>query len=118
MKQGSLCREADGLCVVPRVWRASGAWERMRGLLGRPPLNRGEGMLIERCGLVHTLGMGYPLDLAFLDRGGQVCKTVAALAPVRMAGSARASMTLELPSGSLAAMGLQRGDRLVWRETV
>lgn len=115
MREGRLCRE-DGQCLVARVWRASGAWERMRGLLGRPPLKAGEGMLIERCGLVHTLGMGYPLDLAFLDGDGTVRKTVAGLAPTRVAGSINAAMTLELAAGGLAVSGLQAGDRLVWQE--
>ena len=116
MKEGRLCRESDGLCLVPKVWRAAGAWERMRGLLGHPPLTPGEGMLIERCGLIHTLGMGYAIDLAFLDRDGRVRKTVPGVAPARMAGSLGASMTLELAAGGLAASGLQAGDRLVWRE--
>lgn len=117
MREGHLCREADGCCVVARVWRAAGAWERMRGLLGRPPLAAGEGMLIERCGLVHTVGMAYPLDLAFLDRDGRVKKTVSSLAPTRLAGSLGAAMTLELAAGGLAGAGLKAGDRLVWRET-
>lgn len=116
MKEGRLCRESDGQCLVARVWRALGAWERMRGLLGRPPLQAGEGMLIDHCRLVHTIGMSYPLDLAFLDRDGQVRKTVPCLAPARIAGSLDAVMTLELAAGGLAISGLQLGDRLVWRE--
>lgn len=109
-------REPDGGCVVSRVWRASSAPERMRGLLGRPPLKTGEGMLIERCRLIHTIGMAYPLDLVFLDRHGRVRKTIAGLAPMRVAGSLGASMTLELAAGGLATSGLRPGDRIVWRE--
>jgi uncharacterized membrane protein (UPF0127 family) len=109
-------RENDGQCVVPSVWRATRAWERMRGLLGRPALAVGEGMLIDRCGMVHTLGMRYPLDLVFLDGGGRVRKTVAGVAPARLSGSLGASLTLELAPGGLAAAGVRPGDRLVWRE--
>lgn len=116
MRQGRLDREPDGGCVVATVWRAGSAPERMRGLLGRPPLKTGEGMLIDRCGLVHTVGMAYALDLVFLDRDGRVRKTVAGLAPMRVAGSLGASMTLELAAGGLAASGLRPGDRIVWRE--
>jgi len=103
-------------CLVPRVWNAVSAWERTRGLLGRPPLQSGEGMLINDCRLVHTLGMGYALDLAFLDRSGQVRKLVTGLSPVRIAGSLQASTTLELAPGTLAGIGLKEGDRLTWRE--
>ena len=103
-------------CLVPRVWNAVSAWERTRGLLGRPMLQAGEGMLINDCRLVHTLGMGYALDLAFLDRRGQIRKLVAGLSPARMAGSFPAFATLELAPGTLAGIGLREGDCITWRE--
>lgn len=103
-------------CLVPRVWNAVSAWERTRGLLGRPPLRAGEGMLINDCRLVHTLGMGYALDLVFLDRSGQVRKLVRGLSPLRMAGSLSASATLELAPHTLAGTNLKEGDRLTWHE--
>ncbi len=104
-------------CLVPRVWNAVSAWERTRGLLGRAQLQAGEGMLIRDCRLVHTVGMRYDLDLAFLDRNGLVRKLVRGLAPRRMAGSLPACATLELAPGTLARIGLQQGDQLAWRET-
>tara|TARA_R110001599_G_scaffold159052_2_gene346285 strand:- start:99514 stop:99861 length:348 start_codon:yes stop_codon:yes gene_type:complete len=114
LKLGAIYRRDE--CLVPRVWRAVSAWERTRGLLGRPPLQAGEGMLIQDCRLVHTLGMGYPLDLAFLDRQGAVKKMVAAVNPARLSGSVAAHHTLELAVGTLSAMNLQQGDVLTWRE--
>lgn len=105
-----------GQCLLPRVWNASSALERMRGLLGRAPLCDDEGMLIPECRLVHTLGMRYRLDLAFLDARGQVRKLVHGLRPARMAGSLGACTTLELAPGTLARIGVQLGDRLEWRE--
>ena len=103
-------------CVVPRVWHAVSAWERTRGLLGRPQLQPGEGMMIDACRLVHTVGMRYPLDLAFLDHTGRVRKLLHGVRPARLAGSLRAERTLELAPGTLAALNLQPGDVLTWRE--
>jgi len=103
-------------CLLPRVWHAVSVWETTRGLLGRPPLKPDEGMLISACRLVHTVGMRYPLDLAFLDGRGQVRKTVAALPPARMAGSLPAQATLELAPGTLARLGIRHGDMLRWQE--
>jgi len=114
VKLGAIYRREQ--CVVARVWNALSPWERTRGLLGRPPLQAGEGMLIADCRLVHTFGMRYRLDLAFLDGRGRVRKTVAALAPGRLAGSLPAQATLELAPGTLARIGLQEGDCLSWRE--
>ncbi|MBS0307659.1 MAG: DUF192 domain-containing protein [Proteobacteria bacterium] len=115
MKLGAIF--LDNRCVVPRVWNAGNAWERGRGLLGRPPLTEGEGLLISPCRMVHTVGMGYNLDLAFLDRGGKVRKLVSGLRPTRIAGSLPAYATLELAPGTLAQTGLKKGDQLTWRET-
>lgn len=114
MRIGSIYRGEE--CLLPRVWDAASAWERTRGLLGRPQLRSGEGMLIRRCGMVHTLGMAYALDLAFLDKAGRVRKLVRGLVPARMAGSLSACATLEMAPGTLDAIGLQQGDRIDWRE--
>lgn len=118
MKLGAIYRETDDLCVLPRVWKAANAYERMRGLLGRPPLATGEGLLIEQCRMVHTMGMHYALDLVFLDAGGFIRKMVSNVPPLRMAGAFSARSTLELSAGALAALGLQLGEPLTWREVM
>lgn len=114
MKLGALY--AGESCLLPRVWKAVGTWDRMRGLLGRAPLQAGEGLWLEPCASVHTFGMGYPLDLAFIDGRGCVNKLVHGLSPMRLAGIIGARATLETGSGQLAACGLKVGDRIVWRE--
>lgn len=103
-------------CLVPRVWDAANPWDRARGLLGRPQLKDGEGMLIRQCGMVHTVGMRYALDLVFLDRQGKVRKLVKGLRPARVAGSLPACATLELAPGTLEKIDLKEGDQLAWRE--
>jgi uncharacterized membrane protein (UPF0127 family) len=114
VKLGAIYR--DEQCLLPRVWNAVSGWERTRGLLGRPPLKADEGLLIDACRLVHTVGMAYHLDLAFLDRRGQVRKLVKGLAPARMAGSLAGRATLELAPGTVERIGLAEGDYLKWRE--
>jgi uncharacterized membrane protein (UPF0127 family) len=114
VKLGAIYR--DELCLLPRVWNAVSPWERTRGLLGRPQLQADEGMLIGDCRFVHTVGMGYRLDLAFIDRNGKVRKLVKALAPIRIAGSLAACATLELAPGTVERVGLAEGDCLKWQE--
>ena len=114
MKLGALY--AGESCLLPRVWKAAGTLDRMRGLLGRPPLQPGEGLWIEPCASVHTLGMRYPLDLAFVDAQGRVKKLVHGISPLRLASSIGARATLEAGAGQLTACGLNVGDQVVWRE--
>lgn len=116
MRVGAIFQEDAGRCLLPKVWRAASAWEKMRGLLGRPQLAEGEGLLIDSCAMVHTFGMRYSLDLAFLDPQGRVCKLVTGLPPARCAGSLGAETTLELAPGALEQLHLKVGDRLAWRE--
>ena len=62
-----------------RVCMADGVFTRLRGLLGHPEPQPGEGLLIVPCSGVHMFGMRYPLDVAFLDGSGRVVRTSAAL---------------------------------------
>ena len=110
---GSIQAEGRGT-VLPRVWRAANAWERARGLLGRPRLAAGEGLLIERCSSVHTFGMAYSIDLAFLDAAGRVLRIVPNVKPLRVALRLGASATLEMAPGAAALLGLRPGDKLEW----
>jgi uncharacterized membrane protein (UPF0127 family) len=88
-------------------------WKRLRGLLGRPPLQDGEGLLIRPCRAVHMLGMRYPIDVAFLDREGRIVATYPGLLPGRRSGyHRRATAALELPAGTLTATGTVVGHRL------
>lgn len=115
MKIGAIYRESNNRCLVPRVWKAANTIERMRGLLGRPPLAPGEGLLIDACNMVHTVGMRCALDLVFLDATGHVRKLVSNLKPLRCAWAFTAKKTLELPAGSLITLGLNLGEQLTWR---
>ncbi len=104
-------------CLLPKVWKAVTTMDRMRGLLARPPLDEREGLLIEPCGSVHTIGMSYSLDLMFLDQGWRIRKLVYGLKPLRFAAALGAMRTLETAAGALAPLGLKKGDVLSWRET-
>ena len=101
-----------------QAWHARSLWQRLRGLLARPALKTGEGLLITPCSSVHTVGMRYSLDLVFLDKGGRVVKCVTDLKAYRMAAARKARHVLELPVGSIAAANIVVGDRLDWIEAL
>jgi uncharacterized membrane protein (UPF0127 family)/Flp pilus assembly protein TadG len=89
---------------------------RFRGLMLSPPLERAEGMLIVRCTSVHSAFMRYAIDVVYLDRHGIVTRCVPNLHPWRASdsrfGGPRATHTLELAAGAIAAFSIAPGDRL------
>jgi protein-S-isoprenylcysteine O-methyltransferase Ste14 len=59
------------------------------------------------------IGMRYPLDVVFLDEQRRVVHTVSALSPGALSPKvADATSVLELPSGTLARVSLQRGAQI------
>lgn len=103
--------------VGDRVGLADGYFSRLRGLLGRPALAPGEGLILSPCSSVHMVGMRFPIDIAFLDRSRRVVQTREHLPPgLRGAAMSGAWYTLELPAGRLAATGTVAGHRLDWQE--
>lgn len=85
---------------------------RRRGLLGRSALDPSSGMLLAPCSMIHTAFMRFPIDVIFVDRGGQVTRIVRRLGSWRAAASLRASATIELAAGALDACDVVPGDRL------
>lgn len=86
---------------------------RLKGLLGTPGPGEGEGLWIVPCRCVHTFGMRFPVDVAFLDAGGVVVGVLAGLPPNRIGRPFRnARGALELRAGTLAASRTAPGDRL------
>lgn len=115
MREVRVVQDGSGVHVGSRVAVADSWLDRFRGLLARPPIKKGEGLLLLKCGSVHTVGMGYPIDIAFLDAEGRIVRTITRLGPWRVGiGGDRAVHALELPAGRLEETGTVMGDRLSW----
>jgi hypothetical protein len=93
---------------------ASNRSARRNGLLGRDGF---EGALVLRpCRWVHTIGLRFPLDVAFLDDEGVVLKTVRM--PRRRVGIPvwKARTVIEAEAGAFERWGLQVGDVIEVRD--
>lgn len=115
MAVGALLRDGEAAPLLAPVWRAVSPWQRMRGLLGRPPLQPGQGLLIAPCASVHTVGMRQALDIVFLDAADRIVKLCRGVVPLRTAAAWRARKTVELAAGEIDRLGLLPGQRLTWR---
>ena len=87
---------------------ANGRRDRSRGLLGRDGM---EGALVLRpCRWVHTIGMRFPIDVAYLADDGTVVKTIHMRRHRMGVPVFRASTVVEAGEGAFARWGLRVGD--------
>ena len=112
MTEVTLKRE-NGDVVCHRCVVADSPVSRMRGLLGRSELMRGEGLLLRPASAIHTWFMRFPIDAVFLDRDWRVVGISDDVRPWRARGRRGAKAVLELPAGESSRRGLAVGDRLL-----
>lgn len=85
---------------------------RVRGLLGRTEMRRGEGLLLSPAPSIHTAFMRFPIDAIFLNRELRVIKLVPSMKPWRAAAARDAHAVLELEAGAISRRGVRVGDEL------
>ena len=106
-------------CLASDCEVASSGWARMKGLLGRreEEFPRGRGLWLVPANSIHTIGMSFPIDVAYLDRNGRVIKVFHRLPPFRVAAfNFKAHSILELPAGTLERTQTSVGDMIEFRE--
>ena len=106
-----LMREGE---VLATVEVAQGSRERVRGLLGREGIEGG--IVLRPCRQVHTIGMHFPIDVAFCDREGIVLR-VSTVPPWRLTRPVwRSGFVVEAAAGSFERWHLQAGDTIEVKE--
>jgi len=100
--------------VLASAERADDRRSRARGLLGRSEF---EGALVlSKCRSVHTIGMQFAIDVAYLDATGMVLK-VAHMHRHRIGIPVwKASTVVEAQAGAFERWGLKVGDKVELRE--
>ena len=93
------------------IERATRLCDRLRGLLGRPGLAAGEVLAIAPCSAIHTFGMRFAIDVAFVGRDGRVLRIDRHVVPWRVRWCPAARQVLEMAAGEAARLGLSVGLR-------
>ncbi len=98
----------DDARVLASVEVADARSARRRGLLGRDGL---DGAIVFRpCRWVHTIGMRFPIDVAFVSDRGEVVKTMQMHQKRVGVPVWRANVVIEAEAGAFARWGLRVGD--------
>jgi uncharacterized membrane protein (UPF0127 family) len=103
-----LLREGE---VVAAVEVATSRRDRRRGLLGRDGIEGG--LVLDPTRSVHTVGMRFPIDVAFCrrDPGGLLVVDVCSMRPWRLGRPRlRARCVIEAEAGAFERWGLATGD--------
>jgi uncharacterized membrane protein (UPF0127 family) len=88
--------------------------DRAKGLLGRDGLDGA--LVLQKVRWVHTVGMRFPVDVAFLDEEGTVVKTVRMHRHRIGVPVVKARTVIEAEAGAFSRWGLHVGDRIELRE--
>lgn len=99
--------------IGDRIAIADKFWDRFRGLLGRPGLEEGEGLLISPCWSIHCFGMKFAIDAIFLDEDFRVVSIHPDMKSGAMASNRKARCVLELKAGEAARHNIQVGEHLI-----
>lgn len=114
--QGKAFNQTRETYLATDLALANTHWTRFRGLLGRAAhdFGNGSGLWITPCRGVHTLGMGFAIDVIYLDRTLKVVDVQSAVKPWRFTPiRLRAASVLELPCHTAAATKTEVGDTIV-----
>ena len=90
-------------------------WSRLKGLIGRGLDNfrSGKGLWIVPCHGVHTLAMGYAIDVVFLDAAKLVVHVEENVKPWRFTPlRLDAATVIEVPCHTVWSTGTRVGDRI------
>jgi uncharacterized membrane protein (UPF0127 family) len=112
MQTGWLLRDGQVLAAADL---ADSVGERMRGLLGKSTYDAA--MLLPRTRSIHSFGVRFRLDVAFLDKEMSVLDIVSVPQWRLTRPRRRARQVLEAKAGSFERWGLRVGDRLEFRPT-
>ena len=98
----------SGARVLASAEVSEGRAAKRRGLLGRASFDGA--LIINGCKWVHTIGMKFPIDVAYLDGSGAVIK-LECLKAHRIGARVKGSTTVvEAEAGAFERWGLRVGD--------
>jgi uncharacterized protein len=102
--------------VAGRVTWCVSIPDRLRGVLGRDPLEPDEAYVIVGSRQVHTVGVGYPLDAIFCDRRFRVLHVETLQPRSKSKRIVTSRYCIELLGGRAAHNQITPGDRLRFGE--
>jgi len=78
------CETENGETILSNVAYANNFWLRLKGLLGKKSITPQQGLLIEPCNSVHSLGMKFPIAVIYLSKDNQILHVIPEMQPGKL----------------------------------
>ncbi len=104
---------SKGNMLLDNVRIANSFFSRLKGLLEVERLEVGQGLIITPCNSIHTFGMKFPIDVAFVDKNHVVIHIMANIPSGKISPIVKgAKYVIEARAGEYNAKNLEVGDKI------
>lgn len=89
-------------------------FKRMKGLLGKKELKKGQALVLKPCNSIHTFFMRFPIDVLFVDKDNRVIEAISKVQPFRLTYIYfNAALAIELPTATIQSSSTSKGDSIL-----
>jgi hypothetical protein len=86
---------------------------RMKGLLDKKEIKKGQALILKPCDSIHTFFMRFAIDVIFVDRQYKVDLAIQCLKPWRLTPLCwKAKFAIEFPCGIIQDSHTEKGDEI------
>jgi len=108
-----LINNKNGAIICENLKTADNSFSRMKGLLGRTGLNKGEGLHITPCNSIHSFFMKFKFDAIFINKKNEIVYLTENMPAWRFSEICfSAHSVIELPAGIIKETETTVGDIL------
>jgi len=109
--------EKNSKVICKNLGIADSFFDRLKGLMFREKLNKGEGLLIIPCNSIHTFFMKFPIDVLFVNKEDKIVASIEKMKPSRISKIyGKAKYVVELPAGTIEKCDISVGDRIIYEK--
>jgi len=113
MKQVKVRNTTREVYLAESAGMATNLISRGLGLMFRPILPEGSGLVLIPGGQIHMFFMRFPLDVIHVNKHGAIVRIVQGIKPWRIGPFVRkCQLVVELPAGTIARTGTTEGDSI------
>lgn len=101
MKRYKILNSSNNTILLEDASLADSYFTRLKGLLGKSNIKDDEGLIIKPCNSVHTIGMNFSIDIAFVDKNNIIIHIIKDMVPGKLSSIVRKSFyVIEAKGGS------------------